>query len=98
MRFDEHDVAATGFNLGGDALATLDITIGKGYLRPFGDEAPHGRLTNPRSPTSDGGNFPTELSHRHYPPTMLCYSHGSLILKLPSKNWKFIHKNWKFSS
>jgi hypothetical protein len=25
------------------------------------------------------------------------YTHGSLILKLPSKNWKFSFKNWKFS-
>jgi SRSO17 transposase len=25
------------------------------------------------------------------------WAHGSLILKLPSKNWKFISKNWKFS-
>src|SRR5439155_15656728 len=30
VRFDEHDVAATGRNLGGDALTTLDITICKG--------------------------------------------------------------------
>src|SRR5215475_6571977 len=25
------------------------------------------------------------------------YTHGSLILKLPSKNWKFSHNDWKFS-
>lgn len=25
-------------------------------------------------------------------------THGSLILKLSSKNWKFSSKNWKFSS
>src|SRR5262249_17387610 len=63
----EHDVAATGLNLCGDALATLNITISKGHLRPFGDEAPHGGLTNPRRPASDGGHFPTELSHRYHP-------------------------------
>src|SRR5207245_2731307 len=68
VRFDEHDVAATGLNLGGDVLAALDITIGKGHLRPFSDEAPHSGLTNPRRPARDGGHFPTELSHRLYPP------------------------------
>jgi len=31
VRFDEHGLAATGLNLCGDALATLDITIGKGW-------------------------------------------------------------------
>jgi hypothetical protein len=47
VRFDEHGCAATGLNLGGDALAPLDIPVGKGHLRPFGDEAPHGGLPNP---------------------------------------------------
>ena len=69
MRFDEHGLAATGLKICGDALATLDITIGKGHLRPFGDEAPHGGLTNPRRPARDGGNFPTALAHRHCPPS-----------------------------
>lgn len=46
VRFDEHDVAATGLNLCSDALPTLDIPIGKGHLRPFGDKAPHRGLTN----------------------------------------------------
>ena len=68
VRFDEYGLSTTGRNLGSDALATLDITIGKGHLRPFGDEAPHGGLTNPRRPARDGSHFPTELSHRHHPP------------------------------
>jgi hypothetical protein len=47
VRLDEHGLAATGLNLCGDALAALDITIGKGHLCPFGDETPHSGLTNP---------------------------------------------------
>jgi len=34
VRFDEHDVAATSRDLCGDALATLDITIGKDTCAP----------------------------------------------------------------
>jgi hypothetical protein len=67
VRFDEHDVATMGLNLGGDALAALDITVGKSHLRPFGDEAPHRGLPNPRRAARDGGHFPPELSHRHSP-------------------------------
>src|SRR5262249_52671688 len=69
VRFDKHDVATTGLNFCSDALTTLDITIGKSHLRPFGDEAPHGGLPNPRRPARDGGHSPTELSHRH---ALLC--------------------------
>jgi hypothetical protein len=71
VRFDEYDVAATGLNLGGDALAALDIPIGEGYVRSFGDEAPHRGLPNPRRSARDGGHFPTQLSHRHCP-LLLC--------------------------
>jgi hypothetical protein len=71
VRFDEHDVAATGLNLGGDTLAALDIPIGKGHLRSFGDEAPHGGLPNPRRSARDGSHFPTQLSHRPFP-LLLC--------------------------
>src|SRR5262249_37444092 len=67
VRFDEHDVAAAGRNLGGDMLATRDIPIGKGHLRAFSDEAPYGGLANPRCPARDSGHFPPELSHRPSP-------------------------------
>jgi diadenosine tetraphosphate (Ap4A) HIT family hydrolase len=38
-------------------------------------------------------NHPLVVTKRH----IQDISHGSLILKLPSKNWKFSSKNWKFS-
>jgi len=34
VRFDEYGLSTTGRNLGSDALATLDITIGKDTCAP----------------------------------------------------------------
>src|SRR6266571_4614908 len=44
------------------------------------------RVTQPRSPQEAQEEMEKYLQ-----------AHGSLILKLPSKNWKFSSKNWKFS-
>jgi type III restriction enzyme len=43
-------------------------------------------------------HYPNDQLNRGYIYTNLrSIAHGSLILKLPSKNWKFSSKNWKFS-
>ena len=46
MCFHKERLAAAGLNLGCDALAPLDVTIGKGNLRSLGDKASHRCLAN----------------------------------------------------
>ena len=73
VRFDEHDVAATGRNLGGDTLATLDITIGKATCAPSAMKRRTVASPIPDAPPVTAATFPLSCP---IDPILLCVVTG----------------------